>query len=225
MLLKELLSLEKPIISKGDKGFEHLLQDVLRAVESNENYPWNCKFDMAYAFVDDEEFNNRIGIKEIYRLHFESDEDSILRVIVFDGVDIAYVSKSGDTRYWHWQFYLKTYMDNFLSFLRQVNDRLSTSDFESDAILDLEKAEHFCQYIELDKINDDVYIKDFKGFAWALEQHNHPKKGFIVKNDVVMEVEIIKWVSSRNFDNDAPIQIKLHDEVMTLPVNKIHVLI
>ncbi len=222
MLIKELLSLKKPVVSKGDNDFESLIQDVLRAIESNENYPWNCKFDMAYAFSDDEEFNNRISIKEIYKLHFQSDEDSILRVIVFDGVDIAYMSKSGDTRHWFWQFYLKSYMDSFLAFLRQVNDRLSSSDFESDCIIDLNSTEHFCQYIEFDKINNDVYVKNFKGFAWALENHNHPKKGFLIKNQVVMEVDIVEWVSDRDFSEDAPIKVKLHDEIITLPVNNLH---
>lgn len=222
MKLKELIKLERPITKKNDEGFDGMLYDLVQAIESNHKYPWGCNFNNVSCFADDDSFNHRVSFKEIYKWHFESDEDSIMRIVLIDDIEIGYVSKSGDTRYWTFQFFLKSYLDSSISFFREVDFRLSDDDFAEDcSIADLEE-EHHCQYISLEKLNDSVYIKNFNGFSWALEKFNIPKVGFTLHEGIYMKVEIIEWISDNDYSDDGMIKIKLLDEIVSRPVREVH---
>lgn len=219
MLLKELLSIPRPVIKHGEENHFSLIRDVIEAIESSCCYPWNVKLDQAYAFSDDEEFNSRIGVKDISSWHFQSDEDALLRVIVFDNKDIAYASKSGDTRYWYWKFYSNEDMVSFLGFLRQVNDRLSNMDFEADCVIDFEKDTYDTPYLELDVIDGEVYVDNFQSFAWALEPFNHPKKAYLKENTENVEVEVVEWVQEDSTDKDPVVKINLNNKTISYPLS------
>lgn len=216
--IQTLIQQPRTIIKQGDEKHSRLLYDLSQAIESNMCYPWNLNLNYAREYPKVDKYAKSVAMKEIYCFHFESDEDAILRVVVFNGKDIAYVIKSGDTRHWHWCFYDKEVQAEFLAFLMEIESSLiepidEPPLLEQDEIID-------CQYLDFTEVDGKVYINGFKGFASWLEPWSHPKE-VVLADDTQQRLRVKKWIQPESLNDDANITVEQNGETFEIHLSKV----
>lgn len=198
MKLKNLLKQKREIITVENKHFGAVVYDLVEAIESNSNWPWCLSLNSTYKYPEDEVFSNSVGIKDLSTINFGSDEDSINRILVFKGEDIAYLTKTGDTRTWGFQFYDKGKMDNFLAFLMEVELRVNNEvDLEYAIISEKDLEEDVGdQYLSFNEFNDEVYLSINNDFApWVLK-NSIPNDIYLKEHDQMNKYPVVKWATA-----------------------------
>ena len=85
-------------VQVNDLHFDRLSREVCEAIKSQATYPWNVTLENADYFIENKSFNKAISIKEVYSMHFGSDEDALMRILLLDGVEFAIIEKNGGVK-------------------------------------------------------------------------------------------------------------------------------
>lgn len=186
MKITELFNVKRPIIDNTNENHKYLLNDLEEAFRNSGSF---FHFDHYYSFQENEEYCNAISFKEISKLHFGSDEDSVFRIIRFKGEDVGYMQKSGDTRYWSLGFLSEEKLMKFVLFLHHIDSQFCEYSGIKQYLIK-EEEEHHCQYVKLEEKEGDVLIKSFNTFGEWLEKSSKPEIALIEENGVLTEWKI-----------------------------------
>lgn len=216
MKIVELIKVNRPIINEDHDQFNRMVRDLEGAIESQANYPWDIKLENCHHYSSVPSFCSRVSFKEIYAMHFQSDEYAIMRVFLFDGKEVALLSKDGDTRYWSWIFLKEEYEKDLISFFLEIESELQEPIDESMVLNDNLNAHS--TYLEFGLVNNEPYIVGFNGFSWALESYNTPKKA-ILKTDTTQVYDIVNWIQrGDHYDDNGNITILKDDKPVSVPL-------
>lgn len=219
MKLAEVLKMNLVVVQSGDDKFERLSREVCEAIKSQATYPWNVTLENADYFVENESFNKAISVKEVYSMHFGSDEDALMRILLLDDVEFAIIQKNGDTRQWSWTLLSEDLEQKAIAFFSKIDNELREEHDTSDFIND--EQDHYSQYLTMSIVEGLLVIENFNGFAWALEGHSVPKFA-LLKSDPFISVNVKSWIPYESYKDKGLITIEQDGQKREIEINELY---